>query len=327
MLKTPLKLAAFAALCFVVVEQTYRVYAVGPVAFNPARFDRMNQLLLTDLVEPAEHPDIYYRLRPGMDEWFRGAGLRTNSYGLADQEYDLNKPAGTKRIAVVGSSWTMASGVEQEDVYHSVLEQMLNEAYPGQRFELLNFGVEMYGLGEIIATLRHRTPEWQPDMVLAAITTYTPALLWESRSEVPPLPEPTHPFFESYVLRAADQLLGTGFYPAAAETRATVAGRPDLYRGQTLRAIQEIGEIAAERGIPAMLIWLSFMEPDREFEQQIRATADRYDVQYVPAYQWIQGEGRAVSSTDHHPSAESHGLIAQGLFEQLKNHQFTTGDQ
>ena len=325
MLKSLLKIAAFAVLCFLVVEQTFRVYVAGPVAFNPWKFNRMNQLILTDLIEPAAHPDIWYQLRPDLQEWFRGAELRTNSYGLADQEYSRDKPAATRRVAVVGSSWTMASGVEQQDVYHSVLEDMLNEAFPGQSFELVNFGVELYGLGEIVATLRHRTPAWQPDMVLAAITTYTPALLWESRTEVPPLPAQSNPFFESYTLRALDQVLGTGFYPAASESRATVAGRPGLYREQILRAIQEIGETAAERQMPAMVIWLSFMKPDRDFEQQIRATADRYDVQYVPAYQWILGEDRAVSSTDHHPSAESHRLIAQGLFDELTNHQLTTG--
>jgi len=324
-LKPLLKIAAFGLLCFVAVEQTYRVYVAGLVAFNPWKFNRINQLFLTDLIEPAAHPDIYYQLRPNLDEWFRGADLRTNSQGLADKEYAASKPAGTKRIAVVGSSWTMASGVEQEDVYHSVLEVMLNEAYPGTSYELINFGVELYGLGEIIATLRHRTPDWQPDMVLAAITTYTPALLWESRTEMPPMPEPTNPFLQPYVLRALDNALGTGFYPAASDTRATVAGRPGLYREQILRAVREIGELAAERQMPAMIIWLSFMRPDADFEQQILATADRYDVQYVPAYEWIQGKDRAVSSEDLHPSAESHALIAQGLFNQFNYHQLTTG--
>ncbi|MBT8422143.1 MAG: SGNH/GDSL hydrolase family protein [Gammaproteobacteria bacterium] len=321
-----LKIAAFAVFCFLAVEQTYRVYVAGPAAFNPAKFNRVNQLMLTDFIEPASHPDIYFRLRPNLREWFRGAELHTNSQGLADQEYPLEKPAGSKRVAVIGSSWTMASGVSQQDVYHSVLEEMLNEAYPNQKYELINFAVEMYGLGEIVATLRHRTPDWQPDMVLAAITTYTPAIVWESRSEVPPLPEPTHPFLQSYVLRAIDQKLGTGHYPPANKTRTMIAtGRLDLYREQILRAIKDIGEIADEREIPAMLIWLSFSTPDYDFEQQIRATADRYDVQYVPAYQWILGDGNAVSRTDHHPNAASHRRIAQGLFEELTNHPITTG--
>jgi len=329
-LKSLLKLLAFVLLCFILVEQSYRFYAAGPVAFNPVKFNRLNQLLLTDMVEASEYPDVYYQLRPNLREWFRGASLNTNSHGLPDQEYELTKPDGVFRIAIVGSSWTMATGVEPEESYHSIVEQMFADQFPDRRIEIVNFGVEMYGLREIVGTLRHRVLAWQPDMVIAAYTTYTPYLLWEDNPVRPPLPEKTNPFFQSYAARALDFKFGTGIFPLSIDERPGIGSDSELYRAQIIRSIVEIGEIVNEQGIPGMLIWLSFAPANPVLETRMMGEAGNYGLRYIPAYEYIVGKqsimvDRQVARMDKHPSVESHTLIAQGLFRELRDSKLISG--
>ena len=67
---------------------------------------------------------------------------------MRDHEYSLTKPAGVKRIAVIGDS--VAFGFTRhpvalplKEIFPKVLEAELNAASPG-RYELLNFAVTGY---------------------------------------------------------------------------------------------------------------------------------------------------------------------------------------
>ncbi len=53
-----------------------------------------------------------------------------------------------KRFAglVFGDSYTMGSGVDIENVYHSVIEQSLNKQSDGANYELINPGLGGYNL-------------------------------------------------------------------------------------------------------------------------------------------------------------------------------------
>jgi len=64
--------------------------------------------------------------------------IRRNSWGFREREFDLAKPEGVYRIAVVGDSITFGQGVEEENRFTNLLEKRLNDQ--NGEYEVLNFG-------------------------------------------------------------------------------------------------------------------------------------------------------------------------------------------
>src|SRR5512145_3149572 len=112
-------------------------------------------------------------LRPGMEGWQSGEGrayVKINRRGLRDREHELEKPAGTYRIAILGDSYAEAMQVELERTFWSLLPPRLERCgfAGGKRVETINFGVSGYGTADELLTLRERAWPYQPDMVLLA---------------------------------------------------------------------------------------------------------------------------------------------------------------
>jgi hypothetical protein len=323
-------LLIFTLLLLLATELTYRIYAAGATAFNPVRFNSMNVLLRTDLVKLSEYPEIYYELKPNMDGWFQASRFTTNSHGLADKEYTLEKPDNTFRVAVIGSSWTMGTGVEQQENYHSLIEAQLNEKYPDRNFEFVNFAVEMYGLRELVGTLKYRVEAWQPDLILAAMTTYTSYQEWRDPPPDQALPSRTNPFFQSYVLRWVDRRYNLGVYDRTTPGRPTLPNdNQDVYLGQVLRAFHELDGIADEMDVPLAIMWLSFGKPGG-FESNLIETAEKLDLLYIDAFRSISGtrkmiRARQVGPHNKHPNARSHERIAEKVLNDLTENNLLPG--
>ena len=107
---------------FLMAEATFRVYALGWEAFSYEATKSVVKLGHSSLVRRTEDPGVAWELVPDQQMLFKMAEVRTNSAGLHDEEYPRRKPPNTFRVAVLGDSQTMASGVALEDAYHSVLE-------------------------------------------------------------------------------------------------------------------------------------------------------------------------------------------------------------
>lgn len=91
--------------------------------------------------------DIIYReLLPDTVLSFKGADIITNSVGLRDKEYSKLTAQNQLRIALLGGSYEMGSGVRQEFDFESLTEKELNRNLPGQEIEIWNYGLGGYGL-------------------------------------------------------------------------------------------------------------------------------------------------------------------------------------
>ena len=117
-----------------------------------------------------------YSYRPGL-QWVHStegrAKVRINAHGFRDSEHPCRKPANTVRIAVLGDSYVDALQVAQNRRFTEVLEQELhaNDAFSGQRVEVLNFGTAGYGTAQEFMTLRNGVWQFQPDIVVLAFLT------------------------------------------------------------------------------------------------------------------------------------------------------------
>ncbi len=86
--------------------------------------------------------------------------VRINQAGWRDRERQVDKPAGTFRVVVLGDSFTWGHGVGDEEVYTRLLEGML----PGTEF--LNLGLSGSDTGQQLLILEKYGLAWHPDLVL-----------------------------------------------------------------------------------------------------------------------------------------------------------------
>jgi len=143
-------------------------------------------------------PDVNVgsRLRPGFSAWFSKEGLahvQINRAGFRDREHELEKPANTFRIAVLGDSFAEAVQVSLQDTFWSVLERRLAAApqFAGKDVEVLNFGISGHGTAQQLQMLRHYALSYEPDIVLLAFFAGN-----DVRNNSPQLePDDVRPFF------------------------------------------------------------------------------------------------------------------------------------
>jgi len=72
---------------------------------------------------------------------------RVNNLGLRGADTTLEKPAGTIRVLMLGDSFTMGKGVEDDETFSALLERSLQRAMDtcgGPRVEVLNAGIDSY---------------------------------------------------------------------------------------------------------------------------------------------------------------------------------------
>ena len=113
------------------LEGGIRVYQYGFDSLSPPIMDSIRNLGTSGLIQPSDDPEILYELKPNITAYFKKTKILTNSQGLRDKDYKIQKSSNTFRIAVIGDSLTMPAGVSIEDAYHSVLEKRFAQEYPG----------------------------------------------------------------------------------------------------------------------------------------------------------------------------------------------------
>ena len=96
-----------------------------------------------------------------------GHKLTINSLGMRDREYDREKPAGSKRILVLGGSFTWGYGVADGENYTDVLEALLDRENRDD-YQVLNTGVSGWGTDQEFLFLKNEGFDFEPDLVVAA---------------------------------------------------------------------------------------------------------------------------------------------------------------
>jgi hypothetical protein len=326
-LKTALVAAVFLFAMFVVLELSYRVYLFGPTGFSPAKVGSFSLIFSSGLVQPAANRDVWYELKPDQNTLFRGAPFRTNAQGLADDEYPLEKPANTIRVAVLGASWAMGSGVKLEETFHSVLERQFNSAGGSVRYEFINFGVEFYGLQEIVATVRHKVLPYDPDFIMVEVTAYTPTVRWTSHdTEFVPLPHRNKAWDSLLVQRVSDALGRPSVerQQAGAYRESLGVADWDGLIGQIERAFDELADISSANGIPVGVALLrANVRNDYGFGKKFVSSALERgiavaDINLDIFLQPGESVGKLmVSRAEPHPNPYGHELIARELRRQI----------
>jgi hypothetical protein len=324
-------IAVFTVIVFIALEMTYRVYLFGVAGLNPVKVNSFVNIFDSGLVQPADNLDVWFELKPEQSTLFRGAPFITNTHGLADDEYPYNKPPNTYRVAVIGSSWTMGAGVSLEDTFHSVLEDEFNNESNLTRYEFINFGVEHYGLGEMMGTLHHKALLYDPDMILFIMTGHTPAVRWEPHEKPFALLADESSGWTSYVALKLGGLLGINMKQSRnqEELRDTVRrGEWGLYFKQVQRAFNELAALSNSSGIPVAAAWLRLNQANTQGSTEklgelfLQRTSELNLASAVIDLEKYLKPGEPVhkllvNRSEKHPNSYSHKIIADQLREKI----------
>lgn len=154
------------AITILAVELGARVYYYGWSILRPSFERSIPYLGNPDIFQPATLVGgHHWELRPNIRTRFRKVIHQTNSQGLRDKEYSIKKPENTFRVAVLGDSFTMPSGVAIEDAYHTLLEERFNAESDGLKYEFINFAMDGYSMKDYLLHLQYKVPAYEPDLI------------------------------------------------------------------------------------------------------------------------------------------------------------------
>jgi hypothetical protein len=265
-----------------------------------------------------------YELLPSAEGRFKGAAFRTNRWGMHDQEYAQVPPTGCRRIAVLGASHAMGSGVERQDTFEAVLERRLNEGQRGSNpacVEILNFAVYGYNPLQQLEVLERRLPQFAPQIVFYV------AHPEDSRRVVD---------FLAGAVREGKELP----YPALNDIvrRAGVdAGTPERLVEQRLAPFateflswlyaQFVQQSRQREWCPAFIFMPMVPQmtyEGRSIELRLAVKAGFVPLDLMGVYDGADRNSLWIAEWDAHPNAAAHKLMADRLYELIARNQAGT---
>jgi len=114
------------------------------------------------------HPLLGWDKPPSSEHWLRRPEYRThvvfNSHGLRGPERDYAKPAGVRRVLLLGDSFTEGYTVPEPETVRARLEDLLGAG--GARAEVINAGTHGYGVDQEYIYYEIEGRRYAPDTVV-----------------------------------------------------------------------------------------------------------------------------------------------------------------
>ena len=107
-----------------------------------------------------------------VEECGRTVRLRFNSLGFRDREWTVEKPAGTRRIAVIGDSMIASIATDEDDTLARRLERLLADDPDGGRWEVMNFGISGSSTAQELKLYEAVVRRYRPDVVVCAFCVW-----------------------------------------------------------------------------------------------------------------------------------------------------------
>lgn len=268
-------------------------------------------------------PTRLYELRPGSDEVVgrKRVRIRINSAGLRDdREYAVPKPAGVRRLVVLGDSYTFAGKVPLEQTFPKRLEALLNQGAPGVRYEALNLAVPGYNTRQQKLNLEERGLAFEPDLVLVSfvLNDAVPAAQLVPLDARVPLPLrrllkrfATVQFLAAGVKRLP-AILARRPFKGGSEAAELAEGRPGWQTVQeALLAIQSLTAGAGARLLLAIWPMMEGLDSGYPFTAQhalVSRFCEEHGIPFVdllPAFEGARPEALWVARDDHHPNGQA----------------------
>lgn len=148
-------LAASSLICLLILEGVVRL--VEPRDVLRERFERGD-------------PVFHHRFIPNASGYWKTREFNPryiiNSLGLRDREISKTKPKGTKRVLLLGDSFTEGNGVEAGEAFPARVQALVDAAGLSTRWEVLNAGEGSYSPLLQYLLLHKQLIDLEPDLVI-----------------------------------------------------------------------------------------------------------------------------------------------------------------
>jgi hypothetical protein len=266
---------------------------------------------------------LVYELIPGATTEFKRVPLVVNQWGMRDQEYPLEKPEGTFRIALLGASIEMGAGVANEETFEALAEARLNAEQAGRgaydRYEILNFAVGGYSVLQQLV-LVERALTFDPDLLIYTGHTVEDSRTLQLLTDVIRAGTPLPPHLEA-IRREAGVDAST---PPVEITRRLEPYAPRILQESYTHIVGR----TREAGVRPVWVFVPRTTENRrvaadgllqaEALMQI-ARASGFPVLSIgDAYDGVEDHLTiALATWDDHPNIRGHQLLAARLYEVL----------
>jgi lysophospholipase L1-like esterase len=266
---------------------------------------------------------------PGNVDVKRTFPYRTNDHGLRDRDRPAKRP-GTKRVLVMGDSYTWGYAVAEDEAFPQVSERRLEESGRPD-IKVINGGVPDYNSRQERQLLEQLMPIYRPDAVFLAYVVNDAEL----PTAMPVPPEEIYRHAHSWFLAEwADHLNRHVFrhrlLPSAKDTVANSyldSFEEDSVKWRDSReAVREMRDLSAAAGIPFTVLILPDVTQhldDRYAWQPIHDAVTRWGRELnIPTFDLLDVfRGREHQTLlvpwDGHPNADAHQEIAAVLVARI----------
>ena len=246
---------------------------------------------------------------------FKGDTLFTNSFGLRDKEYTLEKDNNTVRISFVGGSYIMGSGVSNEENFAALIEEKLYST-GNKKIEVLNYGVGGYFLIQNVLVVANKVPKYKPDYVFCFIHSSYRARCLESFANLLIKQVPiTVPYLKTLAEEA-----GVKKGMCHLEIYNRLKPHIDEIISWGFQSIYDASKVADMTPVMVYLPANATLKEDADKDFCL-AEANRigfYSIDLSGVYNGQNPEEIQLSSWDTHPNEKGHRLISDLLFEKMK---------
>jgi hypothetical protein len=261
-----------------------------------------------------------------LDGTIKDAPFKTNRWGMRDQDYEQAPPPRTYRIALLGSSVSMGSGVRHEETFEDLLEKRLNQEYAGasekySRFEILNFSVGGYRILQQVIALERKVLAFKPDVVFCIAHSSDDGRILSTMVDPGMVVDP-----EAFPYQGLKDILHRAGITSPMVLRKA-APRLQPFGDDTLQwAYNELADISRRNGILPVWIVLPTWPGVDDSDKAVPLIRAAEQAGFITLnLSKVYGSGTAadlqVAPWDRHPNARGHKLIAEGLYQALKNNQ------
>ncbi len=262
---------------------------------------------------------------------------RENRWGLRDQNYDEQKPAGRKRVLMLGDSFTFGMGVPDDRlIFPEILERKLTERRLGiapDGVEILNAGLPATLTGDWVKTWHRVGPKFDPDLVVVVFflrdgteTMFIPEFFMRIRANIVARNERSFLYGHSHTYRLLRDRLDrrdiandytkrflNGYFGSVSQTA-------EWHRAR--RNLTELRDLTRAHGAKfGLVIFPVLVELDEGYPFQpicdlVVEFGNSIDVPVHNLLDVFMGRDASrlwVSPMDQHPNADGHALVAEAL--------------
>lgn len=268
----------------------------------------------------SDDPQIGHEHRPSSEGDFYGVHIKTNSEGWRDREYSLIPPADKRRVMVLGDSLTLGWGVNHEDAYPRILENLLTQS--SQPTEVINTGVGNYNTIMEVKSYAKKGEKYRPDAIVVGFYINDAEVIQHRQSALTYQLQHTYLYslladrWLNLKVRLTPTLHYKDFYSKLYEP-----GFPG--RSAIADAFTELSDRAREMRIPVHVALIPEMHQFKDYPFQAAhdfvieaCRMNQLDVvDLLPYFINENPDSLWVSSEDAHPNRRGQEIIAKGIFE------------